>query len=363
MIGVSQAFAPRYARARVQFLEAAATAGLPIASHVHPLPGAEGEVLALDVVRDGPPGADRLLIVSSASHGVDGFCGSGVQVFALHDLEWRDKARAAGVAVLYLHALNPYGFSHLRRATHENVDLPCNFPDFRQPLPVNAAYREVAPLLLPPEWPPGPDNTAALQPFMAARGEAAWLAALARGQHGFPQGLFFGGTAPCWSHRTLRQVLRQQGGPARRMAWIDLHTGPGPCGLGARIAAGGAEAVARARQWWDGRGATPVASDDADAASPGRTGWMMRALAGECPLAETTGMALAYGTVPAGELLDALRAEQWLQLHPEAAQALAVPIRAQMRAAFYPGADAWKGQVIAQARQAMFQAVDGLEAF
>ena len=28
-----------------------------------------------------------------------------------------------GVAVLYVHALNPYGFSHIRRATHENADL------------------------------------------------------------------------------------------------------------------------------------------------------------------------------------------------------------------------------------------------
>jgi hypothetical protein len=70
---------------------------------------------------------------------VEGFCGSGVQVFALHDQEWRDLAHAEGVAVLYIHALNPYGFSHLRRATHENVDLNRNFHDFSLPLPVNAA--------------------------------------------------------------------------------------------------------------------------------------------------------------------------------------------------------------------------------
>jgi hypothetical protein len=71
-----------------------------------------------------------LLIVSSACHGVEGYCGSGVQVFALHDDEWRAKARDAGVAVLYIHALNPYGFSHLRRVTQENVDLNRNFHDF-----------------------------------------------------------------------------------------------------------------------------------------------------------------------------------------------------------------------------------------
>lgn len=31
-----------------------------------------------------------------------------------------------------------------------------------------------------------------------------------------------------------------------------------------------------------------------------------------------------------------------------------------MREAFYTGTDAWKGQVISQARQVLFQAVDGL---
>jgi hypothetical protein len=42
---------------------------------------------------------------------MDGTMGSGVQVFALHDQEWRDKARSAGVAVLYVHALDPWAFS------------------------------------------------------------------------------------------------------------------------------------------------------------------------------------------------------------------------------------------------------------
>jgi hypothetical protein len=86
----------------------------------------------MDVVRDGPADADRLLIVSSACHGVEGYCGSGVQVAALADAEWREKARAQGVAVLYIHALNPYGFSHIRRVTQENVDLNRNFHDFSQ---------------------------------------------------------------------------------------------------------------------------------------------------------------------------------------------------------------------------------------
>ena len=111
MIGVVQAFAPHYARARVLFLEAAATAGLASESHVLPHTGLHGETLATDVALDGATDASHLLLVTSGSRGVDGVLGSGVQVFALHDQEWRDKARSAGVAVLYVHALDPWAFS------------------------------------------------------------------------------------------------------------------------------------------------------------------------------------------------------------------------------------------------------------
>ena len=54
MIPIPEAFSARYAQARVKFLEAAATAGTRIASHNHPLPGRDGEVLAMDTALDGP---------------------------------------------------------------------------------------------------------------------------------------------------------------------------------------------------------------------------------------------------------------------------------------------------------------------
>lgn len=364
MIGITDAFAGSYARARVQFLEAAATAGLPIESHAHPLKGRDGEDLAMDVVRDGPPDAEKLLIVSSACHGVEGYCGSGVQVYALHDAAWREEARAHGVAVLYIHALNPYGFSHTRRTTHENVDLNRNFQDFSRPLPVNEAYREVEPFLLPSTWPPAADNVAAVEQFIATRSEAAWQAAISQGQHEFAQGMFFGGTAPTWSNRTLRQVLRQHGSRAQRIGWIDLHTGLGPSGHGERIYAGrdDSAALARARQWWGGNGATPITSFyDGTSTSAFLTGLMWTAIYDECPQAQYTGIAMEYGTLPILDMLQALRAEHWLHIHPEAPTALAAQIKAQMLAAFYTDTDAWKGQIIAQARQTLFQAVQGLD--
>lgn len=110
MMGVLDAFFSNYTQARVKFLEAAATAGLQIESFNHPLPGKDGEVVALDAAFDVAKQksanikvAEKLLIVSAASKAADSFGGSGVQVFVLHDAEWMDKVRAAGVSVLYLH--------------------------------------------------------------------------------------------------------------------------------------------------------------------------------------------------------------------------------------------------------------------
>ncbi len=363
MIGVDQAFASSYARARVQFLEAAAAGGLAIESHAHPLAGRDGEALAMDVARDGPADAEKLLIVSSACHGVEGYCGSGVQVFALHDDAWREQARAAGVVVLYVHALNPYGFSHLRRTTHENVDLNRNFQDFSNPLPVNAGYREIAPLLLPQEWPPNAENQAAVQHYLATKGEAAWQAAVSGGQYEFEGGMFYGGQAPTWSNLTLRSVLRAHGSAARRIAWIDLHTGLGESGLGERIYAGrdDSKAMARARAWWNPDGATPITSFyDGTSTSALLTGLMWTAIYDECPQAEYTGIALEYGTLPILQMLQALRAEHWLHQHPEAPAEQAAQIKAEMLAAFYTDTDAWRGQIISQARQALFQAAQGL---
>jgi Protein of unknown function (DUF2817) len=382
MISVTQAFSDSYAKARVKFLEAAATAGLQIESFVHPLKGREGEDLAMDIAFDGASDAKHLLIISSACHGVEGYCGSGLQVFALHDAEWREKAQAAGVAVLYIHALNPYGFSHIRRVTHENVDLNRNFQDFTKLLTAatsNPGYASLHELLLPEQWPPTPENIAATADWMSARaqkdsvnpdessGQRAFQEAITRGQYTHADGLFFGGKNPTWSNRTLRTVLKKYASRCDKLAWIDLHTGLGPRGLGERIFAckDDPAAYARATKWWgnadNASSETPVTSIyNGSSTSAFLTGLMWMAAYEEAPQAEYTAIAMEYGTVPVLEVLHALRAEHWLTNHPETPAAQAAGIKQQLLDAFYVDADDWKGQIISQARQAMFQAVDGL---
>ena len=357
--GAVAAFSQSYAEARAKFSAAAEAAGLDVVAHAHPLLGRDGETLALDVVRDGPADATGVLILSSACHGVEGYCGSGVQVALLRDETWRRAVRESGLAVLYLHGLNPYGFSWWRRTTQENVDLNRNFHDFHQPLPHNAAYDEIAHLLLPLHWPPGPEVQSAIASYLAERGMMAWQAAVSAGQHDHPEGLFYGGRNPTWSHQTLRHVLQDHGRRCARLGWIDLHTGLGPSGHGERIFAcrDDAAALARARAWW-GNDVTSIY--DGSSSSARLTGLMWLAAYEECPQAAYTGIALEYGTLPMIEVLDALRADQWLENHPEVGASQHEVIKRRMRDAFYTDTASWKREIVAQAEEAAHQALAGL---
>jgi hypothetical protein len=360
-----ESFSATYREARDKFIAAAHAAGLAVESKVHPQKGRDGEELAMDVARDGQPDAPAVLLLTSACHGIEGYCGSGVQVGALRDATWRARARESGVAVVHVHALNPWGFSHGSRTTHENIDLNRNFHDFGQPLPQNPGYCDLHPVLVPEEWPPTPQNQAAVGQFVAQHGLAGLQAIVSRGQHEFPEGLFFGGRAPSWSNLAMRDVLRAHGRRAARLAWIDFHTGLGPPGVGERIFAGREDsaALARARAWWDGEGRTPVTSIyDGSSTSAFLTGLMTHATYDECPQAQFTAMALEYGTVPVLETFEALRGDAWLRTHPDASPELAFSIRKRMRDAFYTDTPEWKEKVVAQAREAIDQAVNGLAA-
>jgi hypothetical protein len=355
----ADAFAQSYVEARGKFFAAAQTARLAVSSHVHPRRGRDGEELAMDVVLLGAVDATSLLVLSSACHGVEGFCGSGAQVSLLSDGGFRDAAARAGAAVLFVHALNPYGFSWWRRATHENVDLNRNFRDFAQPAPVNVAYDEIAHWLVPERWPPGAAADDAIRRYIAQHGEKAYQAVVSGGQYSHPDGLFYGGHEPTWSNQTLRAVLREQGQRCARLGWIDFHTGLGPSGVGERIFACRDDAAAyqRARRWW---GEQVTSIYDGSSSSALLTGLMWLAAYEECPQAEYTGIALEYGTLPVLEVTNALRAEQWLENHPHTDSGQRQAIKRQMRDAFYTDTDAWKQAVVEQAYDAALQALKGL---
>lgn len=358
----TEVFSLSYAEARGKFLEAALAAGLYVTSYPLNLLGRDCEVLAVDAAWQGPRNAPKLLLLTSGVHGVEGYCGSGAQTALLCDETWMERAKSRDSAVLYLHALNPYGFSHIRRVTQENVDLNRNFQDFSRPLPSNPAYCKLHPWLLPPTWPPTWSNRAAILCLTATQGLRRLQTAISGGQYERPDGMFFGGTEPTWSHQTLRQLLREHTADVRQLAWIDLHTGLGRRGHCERIFMGREDDVdsfSRANTWW-GKGVPLTHVGSAASKSASLAGLVWNAALQECRQAEFTGICMEFGTKPLLEVADALRGDHWLYLHPEAPDALAASIKRRLFEAFFVDTPEWKRDIVTEVRKAGEQALEGL---
>ena len=352
-------FSATYDEARSKFLEAAAAAGAELSAWAHPERGPDGGELSADVAWIGPADAAAVLVLVSATHGVEGHCGSGAQV------DWLQRGEAARLgpdqAVLLVHAINPYGFAWSRRVTQENVDLNRNFVDFAQPLPENPGYDELAALIAPAEWTEASREAsrAAFRAYVREHGYAALVQVLSGGQYRHPDGVYYGGAGETWSRRTLIAIFRERLGSARHIGVLDYHTGLGPEGFGEPMLSAGPDTAeyARAIAWY---GAAITSVSGGDSASAKLTGDWLDATPALLPHAEVTGIALEFGTVAGGRVMEALRADNWVHHHGDPLSPQGLAIAAETRAAFYVDTDIWRGMVLGQSLIATRQALGGL---
>ena len=354
-------FSASYGEARAKFLAAAKTAGASVQSYPHPLKGPDGGDLAMDMAYLGPQDAERVAVVSSATHGVEGFCGSGCQVGFLetniHD-ELPDN-----LAIMYVHAHNPHGFAHERRVTEDNVDLNRNFVDFDAPLPGNPGYDEVHAMMVPLDW-DGPARQVAeagIETYIATNGLPAFQAAVTLGQHSHPDGLFYAGQAPTWSRRTIEALAAEHLMTRSHVALIDFHTGLGPRGYGELISVdvpGGAEHL-RTVAWYGDEVRTPASGDSASAVV---NGTIENGYHDLLHATESTTIALEFGTLPVEQIVEALRADNWLYLHGDVNSVMGQGIKQQIRAAFYGEDSEWNAQIWERGLDILRKSISGLGA-
>ena len=74
-----------------------------------------------------------------------------------------------------------------------------------------------------------------MQHYLVTRGEKALQDAATSGQYRVPDGMFYGGSAPCWSTLQMRGIVSRHAAGMSRLVWIDLHTGLGHYGHGEKI--------------------------------------------------------------------------------------------------------------------------------
>src|SRR6185312_6418015 len=102
-------------------------------------------------------------------------------------------------------------------------------------------------------------------------GPMALQAAISSGQYSHADGVFYGGRGETWSNRTLAELLRAHAGQVRQVAFIDLHTGLGPYGVGEIMNnhAPGEAAFARVNEWFGGEATSTAAGSSSSAAVSG----------------------------------------------------------------------------------------------
>jgi hypothetical protein len=357
MTGSAEFFAQSYGEARTRFLQLAADAGAQITSYDHPATAPDGSAIGTDVARIGPADAAHVLGIGSGTHGVEGYCGSGIQS-ALLSTGFGDKL-PADTALVFIHAINPWGFAWGRRVNEDNIDLNRNFLDHSKPHPENPGYEDIYDALNPADLTEASLNIGRekMKAYAEAHGAAALQHALAGGQYAYPEGVQFGGTKPVWSNTTLRKIIQAEMGHAKRIVYIDIHSGLGPRGHGEVISTAPetAPAFMRMKDWWGDIVHSTKAPGSVSSNVPGS---ITEAFDQELEGREVTPCGLEFGTVAMNLVAAALVSDNWLHRNGGFDNPAASTIKRQIRDAFYVDADDWKESVTDQARRMATRALE-----
>jgi hypothetical protein len=177
---------------------------------------------------------EKLMILSSGTHGVEGFTGSALQLMFMNkfiNLEILNKT-----GILLVHSLNPYGFKYLRRVSENNVDLNRNSSaDTLLYSTINTGYPKVYSFINPK----GKVNTKSCKNrmfnvraiFKIIRASMPVLRqAVLQGQYAYPEGLYFGGQKPEPQIAAITPIIDSICDPYKVIFVTDLHTGYGERG-------------------------------------------------------------------------------------------------------------------------------------
>lgn len=361
-MNVDRCFTQDYRTARALFRDRAEVAGGTLSLYKNPNKGPYGEDLTTDIAWFGPEDAGKVMVLVSATHGVEGFCGSGAQ------LDWIESGMPgldkADTAVMLVHAINPYGFAWLRRTTEEGVDLNRNCILFENGLPANDGYCELADAFLPKTRDAAIVDAAkqVLEAYKAEHGAKAFAIARSSGQYTHPEGYFYGGTQPTWALQTIYRICDEfELGSRQSVAIIDYHTGLGSFGYGEPICghSPGTSGQARCRAWYGRSLSEPMLGTSSSVVIAGLTQYAWeRKIGGD----RMTFIALEYGTLEPNVGVEALRDDHWLHTYgkPDWASDETQSIKRSIRGFYHPDSQDWKELVLMRSRQIISQTVEGL---
>jgi hypothetical protein len=353
------AFSSDYSTARRRFRHAASRLGWTLEAHAIGARGPRDEQLTIDMATStGDP--ERVLVVSSGIHGVEGFFGSAVQ-FAL--LERWAATGPPPVKCVFLHGLNPYGFAWLRRVDENNVDPNRNFLLERERFEgAPERYAQLDPFLNPTRpsslWAP---FTLRAIPLVVRYGIPSLSQAIAGGQYSFPRGLFFGGARPSRMQQLLRDHLPRWLQGSRRVVHLDFHTGLGRNGT-FKLLIDYPLDDGQHRCLVDWFGADSFRTADARGLSYEARGGFGRWCVSRNLAPDYLFAYAEFGTYGPIQMLAGLRAENQAHHWDEPSAASTVRAKERLKELFCPSDARWRSRVVEQGLNLAERALQGLNA-
>lgn len=350
----------KYSKARHNFLSAASDQATLIKSWQHPLRGIGGEKLYLDLAWFGALSAKKVLLLISGVHGVEGYCGSGIQVGSIRT-GWHRLADD-NLAIVMIHGLNPYGMSHIRRVNEDGVDINRNFIDFQQPLPANTFYDDLADVIIPQEWTEASQTTTLDRITEYLYNTPSGIADLAKGQYQYWYAPFYGGEVPTWSNRVFNQICDRYLLNKQAVGVLDYHTGLGQYATGQLMSlpiSNSGESQNLAGEIWGDKLVITGSEKSVAAYSP--QGTLIAALQNKLTTSNCIAAVYEFGTIPENEVFQALRSDHWLYIHGELATQQAVEIKQNMLDAFYCDRSDWQKSICNLAFSAQDELLNGLK--
>lgn len=336
-----ECFNPDWHSAHLAFLDCCKRHGLVVETISHPMSGPNGERLGTALAWYGPRDSERVLVLVSGTHGLEGLAGSGCQ------LSWIENGGLSrlphGTGVLIVHILNPWGCAWGRRQTEENIDLNRNFRDFESEPPKNAQYGELHERLVVADR---SNLSRALVELRAELGADNLANALFQGQYTHPTGIGFGGQRPAWSNDILRDALKRNCSDVEQVIVIDIHTGLGEYAAASilSMASCGSKAADCAKRVF-GRDLIEVNAEHSPLPYLVK-GDLCTSIASEFGTG-SFGIALEFGTFESSSLVELQIWDCWLHNFGEFDSPMAVEHRSKLRDFFYPQEVSWKQKVAA----------------
>lgn len=347
-----------YDECRARFRHAVAAAALPLETFTVAAKGPEGQTLSIDATTLGPADADRLLLVTSGVHGVEGFVGSALQCDLLDRL--RATGPPEGMAVLLVHAVNPWGMAWWRRENESNVDLNRNWRRSDVDPPDNDAYDELHPLACPnTATMPALDSFLATANAVVAERGLVWVRdAITVGQYRHPDGLHYGGARTEESTAVIEALATERVTERSRLLVLDLHTGHGRRGEITLLS----DRPPDDPQHRFFRASFPglkveATVDNPDATTGRKSGQIANGIRDLLPAGAAYSTSAEIGTANDIEQLTATYLSRWVHFHGDRTDPSHAAAIWAYRCCFTPDDRAWEQAALARGRALLDQAV------